>query len=371
MLEHTAHSVNIKERLDFSCALFAPDGVADRERAAHSRAPGLDGRQRAEHPALEAARARRRLPAEHAVQRRHAPARSDGRDAGVRRARPAAARTSSRAARTTPTSAAARRARCRRRAARSTRKACCSTACRSSPAASYSRPRCARRWRAADSRRAIPTRTSPISKRSSPRTRAASSELERLIARFGVRTVERYMRHVQHNAAACVRAAIARLRDGRFTVELDGGERICVAVSVDATRRRADSRLHGHLARERGQLQRADVDRARGRAVRVPDAGPREHSAQRRLPRAADDRAAAGQPARSRAIPAAVVAGNVETSQCITDALLAALDACAGRARHDEQLHVRQRAPPVLRDAVRRRRRGAGIRRARAPCTRT
>jgi 5-oxoprolinase (ATP-hydrolysing) len=28
--------------------------------------------------------------------------------------------------------------------------------------------------------------------------------------------------------------------------------------------------------------------------------------------------------------PAAVVAGNVETSQCITDALLAALDACAG-----------------------------------------
>ncbi len=118
-------------------------------------------------------------------------------------------------------------------------------------------------------------------------------ELERLIARFGIRTVERYMRHVQHNAAACVRAAIARLHDGRFTVELDGGERICVAVSVDATRRRASRRLHGHLARERGQLQRTDVDRARGRAVRVSDTGPREHSAQRRLPRAADDRAAA------------------------------------------------------------------------------
>ena len=60
-----------------------------------------------------------------------------------------------------------------------------------------------------------------------------------------------------------------------------------------------DRRLHGHLARERGQLQRTDVDRARGRAVRVSDAGPREHSAQRRLPRAADDRAAAGQSARS------------------------------------------------------------------------
>ena len=55
VLEHTAHSVNIKERLDFSCALFARDGVADRECAAHPRALGLDGRQRAEHPALEKA----------------------------------------------------------------------------------------------------------------------------------------------------------------------------------------------------------------------------------------------------------------------------------------------------------------------------
>ena len=65
------------------------------------------------------------------------------------------------------------------------------------------------------------------------------AELERLNQRFGIRTVERYMRHVQNNAAACVRSAIARLRDGRFAVELDGGERIAVAVSIDAERRRA------------------------------------------------------------------------------------------------------------------------------------
>jgi 5-oxoprolinase (ATP-hydrolysing) len=39
-LQNTAYSVNIKERLDFSCALFDADGRADRQRAAHAGAPG-------------------------------------------------------------------------------------------------------------------------------------------------------------------------------------------------------------------------------------------------------------------------------------------------------------------------------------------
>ena len=43
-LENTAYSVNIKERLDFSCALFDAAGPADRQRAAHAGASGLDGR---------------------------------------------------------------------------------------------------------------------------------------------------------------------------------------------------------------------------------------------------------------------------------------------------------------------------------------
>ena len=45
-LESTAQSVNIKERLDFSCALFDPDGEPGRQRPAHPRAPRLDGHQR-------------------------------------------------------------------------------------------------------------------------------------------------------------------------------------------------------------------------------------------------------------------------------------------------------------------------------------
>ena len=46
-LQNTAYSVNIKERLDFSCALFDRERRADRQRAAHAGASGLDGRERA------------------------------------------------------------------------------------------------------------------------------------------------------------------------------------------------------------------------------------------------------------------------------------------------------------------------------------
>ena len=47
VLEATATSVNIKERLDFSCALFDRRRRADRQRAAHAGPPRLDGRKRA------------------------------------------------------------------------------------------------------------------------------------------------------------------------------------------------------------------------------------------------------------------------------------------------------------------------------------
>ena len=42
-LQNTAYSVNIKERLDFSCAVFDADRRAGRQRAAHAGASRLDG----------------------------------------------------------------------------------------------------------------------------------------------------------------------------------------------------------------------------------------------------------------------------------------------------------------------------------------
>ena len=88
-LQNTAYSVNIKERLDFSCALFDADGQPDRQRAAHAGAPGLDGRidQDGDRAQRRHDAAGRRLRAERSVQRRHAPARRHGDHAGVPRRR--------------------------------------------------------------------------------------------------------------------------------------------------------------------------------------------------------------------------------------------------------------------------------------------
>jgi 5-oxoprolinase (ATP-hydrolysing) len=154
-------------------------------------------------------------------------------------------------------------------------------------------------------------------------------ELARLVERFGVRTVERYMRHVQQNAAACVRAAILRLRDGRFTVELDSGQRVTVGVYIDADRQRATVDFSGTSPADAGNFN-APSSIARAAVLYVFRTLVREN-----IPL----NAGCLEPLTivlpegcllDPHYPAAVVAGNVETSQCITDALLAALDACAG-----------------------------------------
>jgi 5-oxoprolinase (ATP-hydrolysing) len=170
------------------------------------------------------------------------------------------------------------------------------------------------------------------------------AEIDRLNGRFGIRTVLRYMTYVQSNAALCVRNAIAKLRDGRFAVELDGGERIAVAVTIATGRPRATIDFTGSSGMSAGNFNapaaivRAAVLYAFRTLVResIPlNAGCLEPLTIVLPPRSLLN----PEP------PAAVVAGNVETSQCITDALLAALDACAasqgtmnnftfGNARH-------------------------------------
>jgi 5-oxoprolinase (ATP-hydrolysing) len=68
-------------------------------------------------------------------------------------------------------------------------------------------------------------------------------ELRRMVRQFGLDVVRAYMRHVQDNAEESVRRAIAglaaRLKDGRFTLPLDNGARIAVSVRIDADKRSA------------------------------------------------------------------------------------------------------------------------------------
>src|SRR6185437_13869944 len=66
-----------------------------------------------------------------------------------------------------------------------------------------------------------------------------AAELRRMVELFGLPTVEAYMGHVQDNAAESVRRVIDRLRDSEFTLETDQGAHIKVKISLDKQKREA------------------------------------------------------------------------------------------------------------------------------------
>jgi 5-oxoprolinase (ATP-hydrolysing) len=154
------------------------------------------------------------------------------------------------------------------------------------------------------------------------------AELEALIARTGRDAVVRYMGHVQDNAEACVRDVIGRLGDGRMRYEMDDGSTIKVAVKVDRERRSAIVDFAGTSTQRPGNfnapfavctaavlyvfrtLVNADFPLNEG-CLRPITIRVERGSMLNPVP------------------PAAVVAGNVETSQCIVDALFGALGVLA------------------------------------------
>jgi 5-oxoprolinase (ATP-hydrolysing) len=66
-----------------------------------------------------------------------------------------------------------------------------------------------------------------------------AAELRNMVRHYGLGTVRAYMRHVQDNAAEAVSRAIATLKNGRFEVETDQGNVIKVAIKVDRKARKA------------------------------------------------------------------------------------------------------------------------------------
>jgi 5-oxoprolinase (ATP-hydrolysing) len=64
-------------------------------------------------------------------------------------------------------------------------------------------------------------------------------ELGRAVREFGLATVQAYMRHVMDNAEAAVRRVLGRLQDGAFETRIDDGTPLKVAVRVDRAARRA------------------------------------------------------------------------------------------------------------------------------------
>ena len=149
-------------------------------------------------------------------------------------------------------------------------------------------------------------------------------ELRKMVAQFGLPVVKAYMGHVQDNAEESVRRVITHLKDGSFTLSLDNGAQIQVAIRVNAKERTAEIDFTGTSVQQTNNFNaptavcmaavlyvfRSLVDDdiplnagcLKPLKVIIP-----EGSMLNPLP------------------PASVVAGNVETSSCITNALYGAL----------------------------------------------
>ncbi len=153
-------------------------------------------------------------------------------------------------------------------------------------------------------------------------------ELEKMVAHFGLSVVRAYMRHVQDNAEEAVRRVLGALKDGHFEYEMDSGARIAVSIAVDRRRRSAKIDFTGTSPQQPTNFNAPSaVCKAAVLYVfrTLVDAEiPMNAGCLKPL----DIVIPEGSMLNPR-YPAAVVAGNVETSQVVTDALFGALGVLA------------------------------------------
>ncbi len=149
-------------------------------------------------------------------------------------------------------------------------------------------------------------------------------EVGAMIEHFGLDVVQAYMRHVQDNAEESVRRVIDRLDDGSYTYRTDSGAQISVRITVDREAREATIDFTGTSPQLATNFNApASVVTAAVLYVfrtLVADDIPLNDGCLRPL-----HIVVPGGTLLSPAFPAAVVAGNVETSQAVTGALYAAL----------------------------------------------
>ncbi|HEY9836716.1 MAG TPA: hydantoinase B/oxoprolinase family protein, partial [Vampirovibrionales bacterium] len=153
-------------------------------------------------------------------------------------------------------------------------------------------------------------------------------ELRKMVEHCGIKTVESYMGYVQDNAEESVRQAIAVLKNGEFTYSMDEGGEIHVKISIDKNRRSATIDFTGTSEQLNSNFNApAAVCKAAVLYVfrtLVDDNIPLNAGCLKPLniiiPKGS---------LLNPSYPAAVVAGNVETSQAIVDALYLALGVMA------------------------------------------
>jgi 5-oxoprolinase (ATP-hydrolysing) len=155
-----------------------------------------------------------------------------------------------------------------------------------------------------------------------------ASALVDLSAAHGVETVAAYMTHGQRQAEAAVRQLIARLDDGAFRYAMDNGAEVAVAIKVDREARHVTIDFTGSSATLPDNFN-APLPVVRAAVLYVlrtmlDDPIPMNEGCLAPVTLIVPEDSML-----SPRYPAAVVAGNVETSQVITDALFAAFNAMA------------------------------------------
>ncbi|MGB5913439.1 MAG: hydantoinase B/oxoprolinase family protein [Phormidesmis sp.] len=153
-------------------------------------------------------------------------------------------------------------------------------------------------------------------------------ELRRMLAQYGPDTVQAYMGYVQDNAEAAVRGAIDRLSDGQFSYEMDSGDRIQVAIKIHEKDRSATIDFSGTSPQLKNNF---NAPSAMCKAAvlyvfrtLVDDDIPLNAGCLKPLDIIVPEGCLL-----NPKYPAAVVAGNVETSQAIVDTLYGALGVLA------------------------------------------
>ncbi|WP_425988054.1 hydantoinase B/oxoprolinase family protein [Brevundimonas sp. TWP2-3-2] len=151
-----------------------------------------------------------------------------------------------------------------------------------------------------------------------------ADELNRMVVEFGRPVVEAYMTHVQSNAEEAVRRAIAALKPGSFAYEMDDGAVICVRIDVDPDARTAVVDFTG-TSGQRPTNFNAPLSITRAATLYVfrtlvDDAIPLNEGCMKPITLIVPERSML-----NPRYPAAVVAGNVETSQAVVDTLYGAL----------------------------------------------
>jgi 5-oxoprolinase (ATP-hydrolysing) len=153
-------------------------------------------------------------------------------------------------------------------------------------------------------------------------------ELHKMVAYFTLPVVKAYMQHVQDNAAESVRRVIDRIHDASFEYEMDQGTWIKVKIRVDKDKREATVDFTGTSPQQNSNFNAPEpVTRAAVLyvfRVMVDDEIPMNGGCLRPI-----NIIIPKQSMLSPTYPAAVVAGNVETSQAVTNCLFGALGALA------------------------------------------